>query len=816
MALSPADFAAYSRATGAPYPESPEERAEMVPEVRAFRQNQLQRSDNQGSETLALGIGLGLGLAGLGAGALKMRGRGKGQPKKDTAGKSSVKMADLSDQPVPKSKTQVYADVATKAEEDLPQVTRPSGGVDESMLVTDPETGEIYRRGGDASIRSKQAQETLNDRVNQLLSEVSVGESGEMLAGPEVAAETRQMTGTESSRQSAAVRRAEKQEESLAKNILSELADSETAARIARNRQKDKARVSDYMSDVLESVISETEFTSETIPSDILKLAERAGTGNIDAQDVNTFKNWAEGTFKNDPVVLGEINETLSSTTFSPKTSTLTETYEALGEPAAQVQNIEALDTASDQAAAPVERVVQRNEDVDVAAAQSFLNQQRDKLQAQGLSPTRVERVLASNPELIEAAELYASTGDEAVLSRFSEQPSSPVTVKPKSALSLDKLSLDKDELATESLFKTGTFGEFVDDLEGKDIDLTNRISSLGAEQQQLVGRRKQLEEDSLMIKSAMDREPADKDDYSRMYGQMQYELQNMPDPASLNVDIGDAMAERENVRAQIKGLKEVGAQQFLIDQTEGSRAYYEVNPTTNEIISETLEIRPGRKSIELTKGGGGRNVSEFTAGLREPDLKQRTVFVPVNESAQESKRSGAAFGPWPKGSLPATSSVTVKTRRSDDIGNQLTGFEGDRTQTGGRMGLYGPERTGERATAGQRPTQVTEDELINQALMDSRADELGIPTPPDRDLVFVDEQKYRKPDRQNRLLDTEILRRTVIEGRPPQSSLAGRAQRQSRPRIAALRQEATRRKTAGEPLMSRTEAFDFLRNYTK
>jgi hypothetical protein len=32
MALSPADFAAYSRATGTPYPEDPEERAQLAPE----------------------------------------------------------------------------------------------------------------------------------------------------------------------------------------------------------------------------------------------------------------------------------------------------------------------------------------------------------------------------------------------------------------------------------------------------------------------------------------------------------------------------------------------------------------------------------------------------------------------------------------------------------------------------------------------------------------------------------------------------------------------------------------------------------------
>ncbi|QDP50013.1 MAG: hypothetical protein Unbinned3459contig1000_23 [Prokaryotic dsDNA virus sp.] len=787
MALSPADFAAYSRATGTSYPESPEERAQLVPEVRAFRQRQLQPPEKQESNSLALGLGIGLGLAGVGGGLMTLRGRAKKGIKADTAGKSSVKMTDLSDQQVPKSKTQVYRDVAAKAEEDLPQVTRPSGGVDESMLVTDPETGEVYRRGGDASIRSKQAQENLSDRVDELLAEVSVGEAGQMLAGREVAAEAGQMMGTESSRQSNVVRRLEKEEERQAKNILSELAqetlsqaDSEKAARIARNQAKDRAQVSDYMSDVLESVIDENYQYPEEVPSNLMGLARRAKQNKLTDSDFSSIQQWAQTEFKNDPTVLGEINENLSSL---PKTSTLTETYEAFGEPAAQVQNIEALNTASDQAAAPIERAVQRNEDIDVSAAQSFLNQQRDKLQAKGLSPTRVERVLASNPELIEAAELYASTGDEAVLSRFSEQPASPVTVKPKSVL-----SLDSDELATGSLFKSGTFGEFVDDLEGKDVDLTNRISSLGAEQQQLAGRRKQLEEDSLMIKSAMDREPIDKDDYSRMYGQMQYEMQNMPDPASLNVDIGDAMAERDHVRAQLKGLKEVGAQQFLIDQTEGSRAFYEVNPATNEIIPETLEVRGGRKSIEQKKGGGGRNIAEYSAGDR------------IAEEVRSIQQGG-------------------RLRDYDDTGAAKQVFEGDRTQTGGRLGLYGSERTerkGERATAGQRPTQVTEDELINQALMDSRADELGIPTPPDRDLVFVDEQKYQKPDRQNRLLDSEILRRTAIEGRNPQSSLAGRAQRQSRPRIAALRQEATRRKAAGEPLMSKAEAFNFLSNYAK
>jgi len=64
MALTPADFAAYSRATGTPYPEDPQERAALAPEVIQFRQNQL-RAPQQESNPLAV-----LGAAALGIGAL--------------------------------------------------------------------------------------------------------------------------------------------------------------------------------------------------------------------------------------------------------------------------------------------------------------------------------------------------------------------------------------------------------------------------------------------------------------------------------------------------------------------------------------------------------------------------------------------------------------------------------------------------------------------------------------------------------------------------------------------------------------------------
>ncbi len=385
MALTPADFAAYSRATGTSYPESPEERAQMAPEVRAFRQNQLKAPQQQESNSLALGLGIGLGLAGVGGGLMALRGRAKKPPKKDVAGKSSAKMTDLSDQQpsnlvepslLPEqTKAGVYQRVKSKfpdvpGEQELTRAYAPEAQRAEAHAekfgyadlnpaerkLTNLETGEIYSRGRSPDV--PQPKTFLDDQVNQILSEVSVGEAGEMLAGPEVAAETRQMTGTESSRQSAAVRRLEKEEERQAKNILSELAQ---------------------------------------------------------------------------------------------ETPTLTETYEAFGEPAARVQNIDAVDTASDQIDSRFESTVQR--DVDsvfegktavaaeklevygpvsaedmVAIARDQMINLRAQLEAEGLRPgtTRFERALAERFKTGETTKL----GDLGVTGKSLEQvtlPSGPM-----------------------------------------------------------------------------------------------------------------------------------------------------------------------------------------------------------------------------------------------------------------------------------------------------------------------------------------------------------------------------------------------------
>lgn len=76
MALAPADFYAYSRATGTPYPENPEERAELAPQVLEFRRNQLRGQQEESNVPGILGaVAAGLGTLAAGTYGLTRLGR---------------------------------------------------------------------------------------------------------------------------------------------------------------------------------------------------------------------------------------------------------------------------------------------------------------------------------------------------------------------------------------------------------------------------------------------------------------------------------------------------------------------------------------------------------------------------------------------------------------------------------------------------------------------------------------------------------------------------------------------------------------------
>lgn len=169
MAISPADFYAYSRATGVPVPEDPAERMQMAPEVMEFRRNQLRAPQQQsegGADPLSVGLGVGLALAGGVGAALGARRLFRGPKQSATAGVRQANLAEMaaetspvrevakSSAPAPSQtpptapqRQEVYKAVAQKPVEELPRVYRPKGSVETDELITDPNTGEVFRRG---------------------------------------------------------------------------------------------------------------------------------------------------------------------------------------------------------------------------------------------------------------------------------------------------------------------------------------------------------------------------------------------------------------------------------------------------------------------------------------------------------------------------------------------------------------------------------------------------------------------------------------------------------------------------------------------
>lgn len=174
MALSPADFYAYSRATGAPIPEDPQERAEMAPEVLEFRRNQL-RAPQQESNTLqTLGTAaLGLGAA-IGAGLAARRFLGgrskaafqipKAPAKSATAG---VTQADLSNLQKAAGRPTVTQTVAQEIPASKPVApSQPAPGTTENALAIDP-TDKLLEELGQMQASRKQA---LESRMSQAYS----------------------------------------------------------------------------------------------------------------------------------------------------------------------------------------------------------------------------------------------------------------------------------------------------------------------------------------------------------------------------------------------------------------------------------------------------------------------------------------------------------------------------------------------------------------------------------------------------------------------------------------------------------------------
>jgi hypothetical protein len=198
VALAPADFYAYSRATGQPYPESPEERAMQAPQVLEFRRNQLKATEPRDTNPVALGFGIALGLAGLGGAGLaarRMLRSGK------ATGQSGVSQVDLSD-----------ADFSNVRRAGAVNLKTTPTTVEPSKVATAPTKRDPFDLSSYADTSSASQQQTVdinaevNAAVDRLLNDpgllkyVEAEEAAEIMKQPAMRAEQ--------ARQQAQVRRA--------------------------------------------------------------------------------------------------------------------------------------------------------------------------------------------------------------------------------------------------------------------------------------------------------------------------------------------------------------------------------------------------------------------------------------------------------------------------------------------------------------------------------------------------------------------------------------------------------------------------------
>jgi hypothetical protein len=241
--------------------------------------------------------------------------------------------------------------------------------------------------------------------------------------------------------------------------------------------------------------------------------------------------------------------------------------------------------------------------------AQNFLQKRFEELGDKVPGRYRRERLMGQDPQIAEAMELYASTGDPSVLSRLSETPSSPLTVTPRIQTEVK----DADTIPTRMFYQATGKEEFIDDLFEKDINLTNRISELSLAKQNTLQRLKEIDELEPQLRFAGADEPEQGGYYTRMLNKILSEKQNL-DPEFFNADLNDALAERNFVRSQMESSQALGPKYKLTQRQEGVRPFFEVDPVTNEPIPETLELRTGRRTVqsEEEKTGGGRNYAMY------------------------------------------------------------------------------------------------------------------------------------------------------------------------------------------------------------
>jgi len=414
-------------------------------------------------------------------------------------------------------------------------------------------------------------------------------------------------------------------------------------------------------------------------------------------------------------------------------------------------------------------------------SAERFLEQERNVisriLQNKDLpvSPTRIEKELANRlsgstassygPSYTarkQALELYAQTGDPQFLETIEKFGLKPVSFDPDSEDITSLVSSKRivnmpgiGEVSTASLRRpvitestARQADEFIKRRTGEKLNNNPWLEGIASEveqgKQEIYSERRQLAEQTgkaLRLQQNQARERGQVDTVRKLENQIQtlLNIYNNPELSSNLTgsysSIGKHRQEgRESIAAADKRLRR--AQETNLQQIQELQKKY---PTTlknpsgevnrlfgilddeGEFIPESMEFRSERPMIDTeNKGGGGRNIAEYTAGLRPESTRQSTVPLPYYVPSSEGKITikGMEGKSYARRGNPPVSQKPIRDYNIETGGDPLV-FEDDRSGSGSVIDQYGIRPASEQgADLTLRPSQpvYSQNEVIEEA----------------------------------------------------------------------------------------------------
>jgi hypothetical protein len=647
----------------------------------------------------------------------------------------------------------------------------PAGGTDKDMFIADEATGEFIRRGGSTAASYEELESSPKVKTAAYEEGSAVDKLMKSLL-PEVNKEAGQMTATESSRQTRALKKQDILEEeeyratqAMARDILSDLKAKQPAAPV--QVQKSKVRG------------AYTEVTPETLVQ-VQKSREPLVAINA-METVNTADDQSDGRFlrnlqRNEDVNMAAVSEAVVDNKEAVLDSRISDALSYL-----RGKEIDTNFDYSSEEAKQARQVGQRFERAQTL--QSLGNQVIEEVQEGTPKTTSAERFLSNERD--EIASLLGEQGLPMTKSRVEQELNNrlgseaykygPKYTKRKQALQLgatydpalfDNLAKESVVIAGENI-PTGRVAEtrisrtsMLGTPFEENVELGLREPTYMKETAERLQEKVAATKDwlgSVRLKAASENAASNAalinaqrnfDSALTYKGELENYLDSgrgsLSDRTRAKQRLDDVVYELDRLDTEAEALTQQvyggqsgagvrGAQKYTANYLknltppsklksgieEGQRLFYELNPETGEPIPGTQELRSERRMVDMTpKGGGGRNVGEFSAGNRDEggdiDLENILMLarIPRNQSGREYAKD--QFGYRPGTGL---------------TGKPLEGkpFTDDRTQTGRvitRTGIQksGPQE-GSMAAAVNPYTQLDNETLGMISLQGSGAD---------------------------------------------------------------------------------------------